>query len=298
MGAAKFSEEGVWREVRGEWRQLFGNFHGEGVSVEWHDFSSPCPVDWGRSFHPGSLEICINFEGRGVFSKSRGRTVVTGPKSVSYYSQRSLKSWREAEDRHRFLTIEMSRPWLSHALGASREKCPTEVRNFLEGGESGPAGVWPLTPWIRRAAEEMLRPPGVLQGIWYPAKIMEVSAHLFSVPELFCERQKRVAKERVERVKAILERDIENPPALGEMAKEVGCSQFHLSRIFSEETGTTISRYLRTTRLEKAAELLRAGNHNVTETAMMVGYSSLSHFSKAFAEHFGHCPCVFPLKKA
>ena len=59
----------------------------------------------------------------------------------------------------------------------------------------------------------------------------------------------------------------------------------------------TISRYLRNLRLERAAELLRSGRSNVTEAAMAVGYSSLSHFSKAFAEMFGVCPCVFPLSR-
>jgi AraC-like DNA-binding protein len=59
----------------------------------------------------------------------------------------------------------------------------------------------------------------------------------------------------------------------------------------------TISRYLGNLRLERAAELLRSGRLNVTEAATAVGYSSLSHFSKAFAEMFGVSPCVFPLNR-
>jgi AraC-like DNA-binding protein len=47
--------------------------------------------------------------------------------------------------------------------------------------------------------------------------------------------------------------------------------------------------------MEKAAELLRAGEHNVTEAALEVGYSSLSHFSHAFHETFGCCPGLYPL---
>jgi AraC-like DNA-binding protein len=55
--------------------------------------------------------------------------------------------------------------------------------------------------------------------------------------------------------------------------------------------------FLRNLRLERAAELLRSGRSNVTEAAIAVGYSSLSHFSKAFAEMFGVCRCVFPLNR-
>jgi AraC-like DNA-binding protein len=46
-------------------------------------------------------------------------------------------------------------------------------------------------------------------------------------------------------------------------------------------------------RLERAAHLLRSGRCNVTEAAMAVGYTSLSHFSKAFWETFGCCPGLY-----
>ena len=52
----------------------------------------------------------------------------------------------------------------------------------------------------------------------------------------------------------------------------------------------------RQARLERAAHLLRAGKHNVTETALEVGYNSLSHFSAAFHEAFGCCPGLYPLQ--
>ena len=44
--------------------------------------------------------------------------------------------------------------------------------------------------------------------------------------------------------------------------------------------------------MERAAELLRSGRYNVTEAATEVGYSSLSHFSKAFCETIGCCPVL------
>jgi AraC-like DNA-binding protein len=60
----------------------------------------------------------------------------------------------------------------------------------------------------------------------------------------------------------------------------------------------TIPQYLRQIRMERAAELLLGGRHNVTEVAMEVGYSSLSHFSKAFCTTIGCCPNLFPSAKA
>jgi AraC-like DNA-binding protein len=81
------------------------------------------------------------------------------------------------------------------------------------------------------------------------------------------------------------------------LGHEVGCSPFYLSRIFSREVGLTIPQYLRNLRMERAAELLRTGRYNVTEAATEVGYSSLSHFSKAFCETIGCCPVLYPAAK-
>lgn len=58
----------------------------------------------------------------------------------------------------------------------------------------------------------------------------------------------------------------------------------------------TIPQYLRKLRMERAAELLRSGKYNVTEAALEVGYSSLSHFSQAFCQTMGRCPGLYPLK--
>jgi AraC-like DNA-binding protein len=116
-------------------------------------------------------------------------------------------------------------------------------------------------------------------------------------PELFCMRQKRVARDRVARTKELLARDLAQPPTLEMLGREVGCSPFYLSRSFSREVGLTIPQYLRKLRMERAAELLRMGRHNVTEAATEVGYSSLSHFSKAFCETIGCCPVLYPMAK-
>ncbi len=291
-------EAPVWAEIQGEWRSLFGGFSTEGVSVEWHDFESGREIDWAKSFHPDSLEICVNLEGQGKIGQASRSTNIR-PQTVAHYAAGRLNAKRSADERHRFLTIEMSRPWLVNAVRGLEDTLKSEVRGFLDNSRGAKLCEFPLVQRVKRTAEEMLKPPleGPAARFWYHAKIMEIAAHTLTEPvnEFFCERQKRLGLERVERVKAALSRDLENPPTLAQLGREVGCSPFYLSRIFSEHTGVTISRYLRNLRLERASELLRTGQCNVTEAAMAVGYSSLSHFSKAFAEMFGACPCVFPL---
>lgn len=108
-----------------------------------------------------------------------------------------------------------------------------------------------------------------------------------------CDRQKCLARERVRGVVAILQRDLAAPPTLEAIGHEVGCSPYYLSRTFSREMGMTIPQCLRTLRMRYAAELLKSGRCNVTEAAMAVGYSSLSHFSQAFCQAIGCCPAMY-----
>jgi AraC-like DNA-binding protein len=51
--------------------------------------------------------------------------------------------------------------------------------------------------------------------------------------------------------------------------------------------------HLRNMRLKKAKTILYEGETNITETAYLVGYSSASHFTKAFKEHFGITPSCY-----
>jgi AraC family transcriptional regulator len=154
----------------------------------------------------------------------------------------------------------------------------------------------------RNVVSTLLQPPvpRAAQSLWYQSKALELMSHFLFAPkdpELFCMRQKRVARDRVERTKELLARDLANPPTLEALGQEVGCSPFYLSRIFSREVGLTIPQFLRNLRMERAAALLRSGRYNVTEAATEVGYSSLSHFSKAFCETIGCCPVLYPMAK-
>ena len=304
MRAGCLDGEPIWSKVNGEWRHVYGSFGKQGISVEWHDFECGRKLDWGRSFHPDSLEICVNFEGSGAIREADAQVTSVCAGSVAHYTTQfgGIRAERRAAERHRFLTIEMSRAWLARSVTGHEAGLNWQARSFLDGAPCGcSARGFPMDERMRRSAEEIVQRPvrGAAAGFWFHAKVLEIAAQALAEPEseLFCQRQKRLASQRVESVKRALARDMENPPCLSQLGREAGCSPFYLSRIFSEQTGMTISRYLRTLRLDRAADLLREGKCNVTEAAMAVGYSSLSHFSKAFAERFGECPCVFPLRQ-
>jgi AraC-like DNA-binding protein len=300
------AEQGAWKEVAPGWRQLYGDFDRMGVSVEWHDFRSERALDWGRSFHPHSLEFCLNLDGRGAVGaqgQSRGDYL---PGNCGYYAiaDERLSASRHARDHHQFVTLEFSRLHLQKQFVQDEAGLEPEIRRVIFGDKNDTvvAPTRLMSIQQRNVVASLCEPPvaKAAQVLWYQSKALELMAHFLFAPkdpEFFCVRQKRVARERVERVKAMLARDLVNPPTLEMLGQEVGCSPFYLSRIFSREVGLTIPQYLRNLRMERAAELLRTGRYNVTEAATEVGYSSLSHFSKAFCETIGCCPVLYPAAK-
>ncbi|MDO4622030.1 MAG: helix-turn-helix transcriptional regulator [Eubacteriales bacterium] len=74
------------------------------------------------------------------------------------------------------------------------------------------------------------------------------------------------------------------------LAKVSGYSIPHLSRMFRQDTGMTISDYIARTRLEKSAELLKTTKLTVQEIGFLVGYSDNNYFNKRFRKYFGQTP--------
>jgi AraC family transcriptional regulator len=287
------------------WRQLFGDFNGLGISFEWHDFTPERDIDWAQSFHPGSIELCLNLTGTGAVADAV-QEVSFGAWTVGFYRQGTpqLQASRRAGEEHQFITVELSPEFLRRHLNGLQAELHPLIRTATGAGRravSGVAAPERLTSRQRDLVTSLRQPPVLAsaQALWYQAKAVELMGEFFfqspSQEELFCHRQQRVARDRVEQVVTLLRRDLTNPPPLEEIGRQVGCSPFYLSRTFSKETGQTIPQYLRQLRLERAATLLRSGDYNVTEVALEVGYSSLSHFSQAFHQQFGCCPGLYPV---
>ena len=78
--------------------------------------------------------------------------------------------------------------------------------------------------------------------------------------------------------------------SLDALAMAVGVSKYHLSRIFCYAVGQPMSRYIRRRRLSMAAIALAAGEQDILNLALSIGYGSHEAFSRAFKQHFCHTP--------
>lgn len=76
---------------------------------------------------------------------------------------------------------------------------------------------------------------------------------------------------------------------LEDVARELYVSTFHLCRLFKEETGIPMHRYVNRLRLRESLEQLTDGA-SLTELALSLGFAGHSHFTTAFRKEFGVPP--------
>ena len=128
----------------------------------------------------------------------------------------------------------------------------------------------------RDLCESLLQPPvaRTLRAAWFRGKALECFS-LFGAAPKSGRSTNDPLRQRIN---------------LHAVARHVGCAPHYLSRLFKQHSGKTLSQKLREIRIDHAATLLRDGSCNVTEAAFEVGYSSLSHFTKAFVAEKGMRP--------
>jgi AraC family transcriptional regulator len=98
-------------------------------------------------------------------------------------------------------------------------------------------------------------------------------------------------REKVARAREILIQHIGEPITIKELSRKVAINECYLKKGFKEMFGTTIFDFYQSQRMEHAKYLLYEKGMSVTEVALFLGYSSISHFSTAFKKHTGLKPC-------
>ncbi|MBI3729122.1 MAG: helix-turn-helix transcriptional regulator [Burkholderiales bacterium] len=97
-------------------------------------------------------------------------------------------------------------------------------------------------------------------------------------------------RQQVETVKELISLYPYQEWALDELARHVHTSPFHLARVFKEEVGLPVHRYLIRTRLAKALRAMQTTCADLTQIAHACGFASHSHFTSSFRSVFGMTP--------
>lgn len=88
----------------------------------------------------------------------------------------------------------------------------------------------------------------------------------------------------------IMENHLETPLSCPELAERLGITVRQLQRLFERYINSSPKRYLMDLRLRRARNLIMQSDQAITEIAMACGFTSTTHFTKAYRDRFGKTP--------
>lgn len=252
--------------------------------------------------HPAffSFSFCLSGKACSRFGNQRQTIEISsGKQGVFYCPDAKGSSYINADQPLRQVGVIISPERLHAYFDADLNSIHPDLRNILEEKrDSLFCNIQAITPVMRVALQQLLNCPfgGPNRKLFLESRALELitySMDQLAVPAM--DRQKAVKLrsddlERVRQAEEVLMRNLENPPSLLALARQVGINRNKLSQGFRQVFGTSVFDHLRVLRLERARVLLESRQKSVTEAALDVGYTHQRNFSRAFKNHFGTNP--------
>lgn len=204
-----------------------------------------------------------------------------------------------ANQRVQLIRIQVE-PHFFQALGFNLASLPALLQRTLEQGDRHRfhQSLGKMTPAMQVALQQILQCPysHEIKRLFLESKALELLA-LQLEQWLVLEQGERSSGclkaadlELVCEAADILQQELSQPPSIIALARRVGLNEHKLKVGFRQVFATTVFGYVRTQRLERARQLLLAGDLTVTQAALTVGYASQGHFAAAFRKRFGVNP--------
>lgn len=90
-----------------------------------------------------------------------------------------------------------------------------------------------------------------------------------------------------------IEKNLEQPLSIDNVAKKSGYSKWHLQRMFKEVSGQVLGTYIRHRRLTHAALALRMTSKPILDIAMQYRFDSQQTFTRSFKKQFSLTPASY-----
>ena len=199
---------------------------------------------------------------------------------------------------HRFFEIHLTESYFRD-LVQDESRVLSHIVNKMDRKEMVSASKHNLsiTAQMHRIISDMTscQRKGALQRIYLESKVLELLMLQTEQFEDSLNSTKRPSLktgdiDRIHQAKALIERDLNAPCSLAELARQVGLNDFKLKKGFKEVYGTTVFGYLHDLRMEQARRMLLDEHKTVGEAADSAGYRNAHHFTAAFKKYFGHLP--------
>ncbi|MEX0271504.1 helix-turn-helix transcriptional regulator [Leptolyngbyaceae cyanobacterium UHCC 1019] len=184
------------------------------------------------------------------------------------------------------------------------EQLPPALKPIMKGVHDLTKLAGTITPSMQVTLQQILQCPyqGGFKRLYLEGKVLELMAlqlmQVIEQPVAACSygalRSRDV--DCIHQAREILIQNLDNPPSLLDLARQVGLNDRKLKQGFHQVFNTTAFGYLRDCRLERAQQLLMDSEISIEQVAKMVGYGDRSRFASAFRKKFGVNPKTYQLQ--
>ena len=129
-----------------------------------------------------------------------------------------------------------------------------------------------------------------------------LAGHTFELLFLLSDKEKihvrdESAPGRMEEIVRYIHENHASIRSIGQLADTFFLSKYHLCHLFTKHLGLSIVSYINMIRVRAACRLLDAGERNITELALSVGFNSSAYFCKVFKEQMRKTPLEYQKKR-
>ena len=240
----------------------------------------------------------------GAFSRHFGKRQITADVNQAvFFSKDSVyRVSHPADCGDRGTTFTVAQSILNdivRELDPAIDERPDQPFPFLTGPCEAPI-FWRHREFVRRLENADVEP---LEPLWADVTGLQLVADVledaFERNGAKPRRRASTAEDHLERTdaaKIYLASRMSESITLDDVAAAVHASPFNFARIFQEQTGLPIHRYLTLLRLRAALERIANPHTDLTEIALDLGFSSHSHFTDVFQREFGAAPSAIRQK--
>jgi AraC family transcriptional regulator, transcriptional activator of the genes for pyochelin and ferripyochelin receptors len=195
--------------------------------------------------------------------------------------------------------IHLSPNWLRNIFSEEQVQLSLEWQQLFTGElQKTYEEIDTITPAMYLPLQQLLSCPfqGVTRQLYLESKCLELIAlKLEQMKKEDCKSDRAIALktediDHIYQAKEILISNLDNPPSLLDLARQVGLNDCTLKRGFRQVFGTTVFGYLYDYRMLEAQNLLLQKRMSINAIARKVGYTNRSAFYRAFRKKFGISP--------
>jgi AraC-like DNA-binding protein len=199
----------------------------------------------------------------------------------------------------RMVVLTCQRALLTHEVGLANNEIPPSMEHLFSGGATSRDFRMKLSAALMQAGRLLIdsrhRIHAAFRGLYLEAVALQMLALVLNDCHSLAYQtaDRAIASKDVHKILEVrdyIARHFHQSLQVTQLARQVGLNKTKLKTLFRLILHETICGYLLRCRMERAMELLDAGERGIAEVGYAVGYNYPANFTSAFRRHYGVSP--------